>query len=131
MDKPVSTSVKDFLIRKMMVDLAIPQSTISLVIDHQFSGALQAMQKNDSVEISGFGKFLFKTPIAYKYLKNLEKMFDLCSKELENGPTEERAKTLKRILGTLSGSIELVQKRLDEKSKLGTCNRGMEESSDS
>lgn len=64
MDKPVSLSVKNYLIRKMSTDMVIPEKIIEAVVNHQFEGALEAMRTNKSVEISGFGKFIFKEKTA-------------------------------------------------------------------
>lgn len=70
MEKPKSTSVKDFLIRKMSVKMLIPEFTLDAVVSHQFHSASQAMLTNKSVEISGFGKFLFNDG---KAIKKMEK----------------------------------------------------------
>ena len=80
MDKPKSLSVKDFLIRKMSVKLLIPEYTIEAIVTHQFQEALKAMIANKSVEISGFGKFIFNEKRA---LKKLEKFYSL-RQEYEN-----------------------------------------------
>jgi hypothetical protein len=59
MDKPVSLSVKDYIIRKMSIKMKLTEKIIDNVISHQFSSANDALVKNKSVEISGFGKFVF------------------------------------------------------------------------
>lgn len=56
--KPTTVSVKSFLIRRIAVDLMIPQNKVEAVIDHQFRMALEALKCKESVEISGFGKFI-------------------------------------------------------------------------
>ena len=60
MDKPTTLSVKNFLIRKMAAETMIPEKIIEKVISHQFAAAQEAMLIGNSVEISGFGKFIFK-----------------------------------------------------------------------
>ena len=69
MEKPKSTSVKDFLIRKMSVKMLIPEFTLDAVISHQFQSANQAMLSNKSIEISGFGRFLFNEKKAHKKME--------------------------------------------------------------
>ena len=59
MNKPSSLSVKDFLIRTLAVKLAIHEKIIEAVVNHQFQAANEALDSNTSVEISGFGKFVF------------------------------------------------------------------------
>ena len=66
MEKPITMSIKEFIIRSMSTTLMIPEKTINTVIDHQFLGVSSAMKKHNSIEISGFGKFLFN-------LKKIEK----------------------------------------------------------
>jgi len=69
MDKPIKMSVKDYLIRLLSIKTNQPVKTIEAIIDHQFQGANDAMRANQSVEISGFGKFLFNTKKAQKKLE--------------------------------------------------------------
>lgn len=71
MDKPMSMSVKDYLIRKMSVSLMTSEKTIEAVVNHQFRSANIALQDNNIVEISGLGKFYFNYK---KALKKMEKM---------------------------------------------------------
>jgi hypothetical protein len=77
MDKPISLSVRDYLIRKMAVKMMLPEKTIETVISHQFSSANEALSTNKSIEIAGFGKFYFNDG---KAKKKLDKM--LYQKEL-------------------------------------------------
>lgn len=68
-DKPVSLSVKDYLIRKMAVKLMTPEKTIDAIITHQFQSAHEALSQNKSLEISGFGKFFFNEKKAHKMME--------------------------------------------------------------
>lgn len=74
MDKPITMSVKDYLIRLLSIKTNTPVKTIEAIVDHQFQGANEALKTNYSVEISGFGKFLFNHKKAHKkWEKNLSK----------------------------------------------------------
>lgn len=76
MDKPISTSVKDYLIKRMSVRMNIPQKTIEAIVMHQMEGINKAIQSDNkfSVEMSGFGKWMFNHKRAQKkYEKNLSK----------------------------------------------------------
>ena len=66
MDKPVSMSVKDYLVRTLAVKMLISEKTIEAVVNHQFQSANEAMDFNNSLEISGFGKFYFNEKKATK-----------------------------------------------------------------
>jgi nucleoid DNA-binding protein len=71
MDKPISLSVKNYLIRKLAVKMMVSESVIDAVVTHQFHSALEALSTHDSLELSGFGKFYFNKK---KALKKMEKM---------------------------------------------------------
>jgi len=74
MDKPMSMSVKDYLIRKMSVSLMMSEKTIEAIVNHQFRSANIALQDNNTVEVSGLGKFYFN------YKKAVRKMEKMMSK---------------------------------------------------
>ena len=62
---------KEQLIKEMVVDMAIPERIIDRVIAHQFNGVREALCDKDVVEISGFGKFVFKLKTARTRLTKL------------------------------------------------------------
>lgn len=66
MDKPISMSVKEYICRLMSIKMNVPLKTIEMVVDHQFQSANEALRTNYSIEISGFGKFLFNHKKAQK-----------------------------------------------------------------
>jgi nucleoid DNA-binding protein len=87
MNKPQSLSVKDFLIRTLTIKLAMNNKVIEAVINHQFQTANDALDSNISVEISGFGKFVFNEKKAdKKTLKLLSKI-----EAAEKSMTDENA----------------------------------------
>lgn len=71
MDKPINMSVKDYLVRTLAVKMMISEKTIETVINHQFQSANEAMDLNNSLEISGFGKFYFNEKKATKRIGQL------------------------------------------------------------
>ena len=54
--KPAAMNIKDYLIRLLAVKILTSEKTIDAVITHQFQSANEALDLNNSVEISGFGK---------------------------------------------------------------------------
>ena len=79
-DKPMSMSVKDYLLRLMSIRGNISEKTLEAVVNHQFESAQKAMQVPDefSVELSGFGKLFFNYKKAKKKLErnySKEKIF--------------------------------------------------------
>ena len=66
--KPAAMNIKDYLIRLLAVKILTSEKTIDAVITHQFQSANEALDLNNSVEISGFGKFFFNNKKAIKRL---------------------------------------------------------------
>lgn len=62
-------NIKDVLIKVMSEDLNIPESTIDRIVTHQFDGAHKAVLTHNSIEISGFGKFLFNSGKAKRQME--------------------------------------------------------------
>ena len=58
----------------MAVGLVVSERVISQVITHQFNSAEDATKTNNSVEISGFGKFIFNKSKAVRHVEKLEKI---------------------------------------------------------
>jgi hypothetical protein len=51
--------------------MLIPEFTLDAIVSHQFQSANQAMLNTKSVEISGFGKFVFNDKKAVKKMEKL------------------------------------------------------------
>lgn len=68
-DKPISLSVKEYLIRKMAVKMRISEKVLEAVVNHQFQSAHEAMGQHKSLEISGFGKLFFNEGKARKTME--------------------------------------------------------------
>ena len=69
--KPHNMHIKDYLIKKIAVNKVIENKLIAekiihKVIAHQFDSANDAIHKCNSVEFSGFGKFMFNMSKAKK-----------------------------------------------------------------
>lgn len=68
-DKPISLSVKEYLIRRMAVKMMVSEKLLEAVVNHQFQSAHEAMGQHKSLEISGFGKFFFNNGKAVKTMQ--------------------------------------------------------------
>jgi nucleoid DNA-binding protein len=115
MDKPASLSIKDFIIRKMSVKMNVPEALLESVINHEFQSALQAMTDCKSVEISGFGKFLFNDKKAVKKMEimflqkaNLEKIIN------NESVTDKKRDSAKAKLKSLMQAIEILKPKINE-----------------
>jgi nucleoid DNA-binding protein len=114
MDKPLSLSVKDFLIRKMAVKLLTSEKTIETVINHQFTSANSALLKHNSLELSGFGKLLFNVKKANKKFEKMLIQKEILQQQLTNPDvSEKRKETAKAKLDSLEIAIEILKPKID------------------
>jgi len=131
MDKPRSLSVKDYLIRMMAVKLAIPESVLDAVVSHQFSSANIALLTNDSVEISGFGKFFFNQKKALKAMaKHKMKEAYYANALTQENLSEAKAASYTNKLNNTRNQIEQLKPKLNTNEAV-TDLRGLEEQPDS
>lgn len=113
-DKPNSMSAKDYLIRILSVDIAIPDKVIDAVIAHQFQSANTAMDTNKSLEISGFGRFMFNDKKAVKKMATLEKRLEQYTAQLDDNFLKEvnRAKIIE-IIRVINKQIQQLKPKLN------------------
>ena len=97
MDKPISMSVKDFLVRTLAVKMMMNEKTIEAVVNHQFQSANEAMDLNNSLEISGFGKFYFNEKKAIKRLGQLNAKKQAMERIIIDETTSEQKKRSSKV----------------------------------
>lgn len=100
--KPISMSVKDWLIRKLAPKMMITEKTIETVINHQFQSANEALLNNKTIEISGFGKFIFNDKKALKKMSTLQAMKIALDRQIQNPELDENKR---RIAGMKLQSV--------------------------
>ena len=126
MDKPISLSVKDYIIRKLSVKMMTSEEILNAVVTHQFQSASEAMKTNKSIEISGFGKFYFNTKKAIKKLNTMIVQRGHLYNQLANPEVSEKKKQLAQIkIDSLTQAIEYLKPMLENETV--TDLRGMEE----
>ena len=114
MDKPLSLSVKQFLIRRTSVDMAIAEKTVEAVINHQFASMLDAMSNKDSVEMSGFGKFLFNSKKAVRLVRKYTDHKKMNEELLLQDISPQKRRSVMVKLQELEGNIEMLKPRVNE-----------------
>jgi len=128
MDKPISMSVKDYLVRTLAVKMMISEKTIETVINHQFQSANEAMDTNNSIEISGFGKFYFNEKKAKKRLEDLTRKKNLMLEFLASAETSEQKKRSSQVtLEKTEALINLLKTKTTYEDQLLSDLRGVEE----
>lgn len=66
LNKPQSMGVREWLVKTLSLRIHTPESIISAVVVHQFDQANIKLKEEDSLEISGFGKFYYNRKKAEK-----------------------------------------------------------------
>jgi len=115
MDKPQSMSVRDYLVRTLAVKLMVPEKTIDAIVVHQVQEANLALQGNDTIEISGFGKFFFNQKKAQKKMNKLIDIKSAIEKQLANPEiSEHKRKGFELKLNGLLLTIENLKPKIYE-----------------
>jgi nucleoid DNA-binding protein len=128
MDKPISMSVKDYLVRTLAVKMMISEKMIETVVNHQFQSANEAMDTNNSIEISGFGKFYFNEKKAKKRLEDLTRKKNLMLEFLASAETSEQKKRSSQVtLEKTEALINLLKTKTTYEDQLLSDLRGLEE----
>lgn len=128
MDKPISMSVKDYLVRTLAVKMMISEKLIETVINHQFQSANEAMDTNNSIEISGFGKFYFNEKKAKKRLEDLTRKKNLMLEFLASAETSEQKKRSSQVtLEKTEALINLLKSKTTYEDQLLSDLRRLEE----
>ena len=115
MEKPISMSVKEWIIKKMSINMVISEKTLDAVITHQFDSANDALNINKSVEISGFGKFLFnkkKASRQYDKLLAIKKAYE--NMLLDDNITDTKRNAVELKLQIVQSSIKTLKPKIDE-----------------
>jgi hypothetical protein len=128
MDKPISMSVKDYLVRTLAVKMMVSEKMIETVINHQFQSANEAMDTNNSIEISGFGKFYFNEKKAQKRLTDLNRKKNLMLEFIASAETSEQKKRSSQVtLEKTEALINLLKSKITYEDQLLSDIRGLEE----
>lgn len=121
---------KELLIRTIASKLLVSEKTIETVINHQFISANQAMDTNKSVEISGFGKFMFNEKKAARRLKTyMMKKRDMHTIITHPDATAEQIRKATIIYNDMVDHIALLKPNISD--EFLTDLRGLEEQVDS
>ena len=99
----------------MSTKMVISEKVINQVIVHQFDSAQDAFKNNDSVELSGFGKFLFNKKKAIKHVDKLNKIKTGYERMLaEDDMPEKKADYIKSKLSRLNLTLMSLKPKLNE-----------------
>ena len=115
MEKPSTMTLKEWIIKRMSINMVISEKVIDQVINHQFDSANDALNINKSIEISGFGKFYFnqkKALTQYKKLLAIKLAYENMLADESISDVRRNAVTLK--LQIIETSIKTLKPKIDE-----------------
>jgi len=105
--------LKEWLTKKLSQRLNIPEKIIDVVITDQFTSAFRATSNHNSIELSGFGKFLFLPKKAAKQMEKYDAQKDLFESALSvPNITEEAARVIELKLATVLKNIDHLKPKL-------------------
>jgi nucleoid DNA-binding protein len=103
----MSKDVNKVLIRTTAVKLAINEKLVQKVIDYQFQSAHEAMGIHHTIELCGFGKFVFNNNKAKKKLASMQNTIDILQNELDHPETAKKSPVFsKNVLKDTKEHIE-------------------------
>ena len=125
-------ALREKIVKKIVVDTAIPKDTVNLIIDYQSRTLVKAFTtpKILTVEISGFGTFRFSEALIKRHVRKMLLMKKNGRVELEKeGLTKKRCNFLVNMTGRVDGEIEMLINKVGD--ELGADLRRMEEQANS
>ena len=88
----MSKDINKVLIRTTAVKLAINEKLVQKVVDYQFQSTHEAMSNNHhTIELCGFGKFVFNNNKAKKKLASMQNTIDILQNELDHPETAKKS----------------------------------------
>jgi nucleoid DNA-binding protein len=122
----MSMPLKEWLVKKLSQQLHIPERIIDTVITDQFTSAFRATSTHNSIELSGFGKFVFNQKKAHRWMDKYESQNVIFKSMLAKADTERDTRVLNLKLDIVHKNIEhLKPKLVNYESKANI--RGVEE----
>jgi hypothetical protein len=95
--------------------MVISEKIIDQVITHQFDSANDAINTNDSIEISGFGKFLFNTKKANTHYNKLLQIRQAYENTLaDQSITDKKRHSTELRMITVLNDIKILKPKIHE-----------------
>lgn len=108
MEKPKNKSLKDFIVENIAQRMKMQEPVVSAIVSHQFKGITRALQKYKTVEMAGFGKWIFMEKRAVRFLDDMKE-------ELENRRNGQAVSTYTFLSDEqLAATIEEVETHLKQ-----------------
>ena len=108
----MSMPLKEWLIKKLSLKLLIPERVIDAVISDQFVSAYRATTTHNSIELSGFGKFVFSQHKAKKQMEKYEHQILIFNNILKDGIREAEHKRVQVMLNGVLKNVEHLKPKI-------------------
>lgn len=117
-NKPASMSLKNWIIRNMAVKTGMSERVIETVVNFQFNSAYEKMEECETMEFSGWGRFIFNRKRAKWRMERLNSQIELFSKKAEDQTlsSEERRNASMRV-DSFKRNLAVLEKTLEAKKK--------------
>lgn len=117
-NKPASMSLKNWIIRNMAVKTGMSERVIETVVNFQFNSAYEKMEESETMEFSGWGRFIFNRKRAKWRMERLNSQIELFSKKAEDQTltSEERRNASMRV-DSFKRNLAVLEKTLEAKKK--------------
>lgn len=115
-DKPKSMSIREWITKKVAIapEIVTPENIITAVIRHSYDSANDALLTNNSIEISGFGKFYYNVKKAQKELEKCQKTKKNYEAIISNeASTDKERKKAEILLKAVTSKIETLLLKKD------------------
>jgi hypothetical protein len=99
----------------MAINMVISEKIIDQVINHQFDSANDALNTNESVEISGFGKFFFNAKKANTHYNKLLQIRQAYENTLaDQSITDKKRHSTELRMITVLNDIKILKPKINE-----------------
>lgn len=117
-DKPNSMSVREWITKKIALETNISEKIIKLVVSHNYDAAYEALDKFNSIEIAGFGKFYYNEKYADREREKCLQQKATFQEAFDKATTEKKRHSYRKRLETVE------KKLLNLKNKQNGNNEG-------
>lgn len=112
-DKPTWMSDKDWMVKKLSVEMKLSEALVERVIKHQADSIISAMQTNNSVEMSGFGKFVFNSNKAQRKLNRMDGQIMFFRKSISESENEKKIEEWNNTIDEMLIRRKILMNRLN------------------
>lgn len=123
-EKLSSMSHRDWFVKKLSKSLGVSSSVVDAVIKHQFESVVSALQKNKSVEISGFGTLNWSDKSSQKRLDDMDKQIRAIRNKIANSDSDIMVQKWNDVIDEMLLKRKILINKIND---LNTDLRGLEE----